>query len=132
MRKITIENVLISALAASAKIPECVRGGHLAMQIFWTTARLLVTRVSLIYLVDMFFIFSFLVLLKAMRTRGEFKNSPCYFCHRIRWQWESKITLCNPSGGKLLLRLSLSYNKLLGRIAFRILSNIHGGALLGK
>ena len=47
-------------------------------------------------------------------------------------QGESKIPLCNPSGGKLLLKPSSSYNKLLVRVAFRILSNIHDGALLGK
>ena len=41
--------------------------------------QLLVTRVTLIYLVDQFFIFSSLVLLKEMRTRGEFKISSCCF-----------------------------------------------------
>ena len=102
------------------------------MQLLWATARLLVTRVSLIFLVDKFFIFLFVVLLKEMRTRGESKISFCYFCQRISMQGESKITLCNPSGGKLLLRPSSSYNKLLGRIAFRILSNIHDEAVLGK
>ena len=35
---------------------------------------------------------------------------------------------CNPSGGEILLRASASYNKLLGRVAFRILPNIHSGA----
>ena len=44
----------------------------------------------------------------------------------------SKIPLCNTSGGELLLRPSLSYNKLLGRVAFRILSSIYDGALLRK
>ena len=102
------------------------------MQLLWATARLLVIRVSLIYLADKFFIFSFLMLLKEMRTRGECKVSSCYFCQRIRRQGESKITLCNPSGGKLFLRPSSSYNKLLDRIAFRILSNIHDGTLLGQ
>ena len=42
--------------------------------------------------------------------------------------------MSNFSGGRLLLRLGSSYNKLLGRIAFRILknilSNIHDGAIL--
>ena len=102
------------------------------MQLLWATARLSITRVSLIYLIGKFFIFSFLVLLKKMRMRDEFKISSCYFCQRIRRQRESKITLCNASGGKFLLRPSSSYNKLLGRIAFRILSNIHDGAFLGK
>ena len=45
--------------------------------------------------------------------------------------------MCNSSGCKLLLRLFLSYNnKVLSRVAFRILSNIlsniHNGALLHK
>ena len=51
---------------------------------------------------------------------------------RIKKQGESKIPLCNPSDGKLLLRPSASYNKLFGRIALRILSNIQDGALLQK
>ena len=52
------------------------------MQLLWATARLLVTvtRVSLIYLVDQFFILSFLVLLKEMRTRVESKIPSCCFC----------------------------------------------------
>ena len=45
-----------------------------------------------------------------------------------------RFSLCNSSGGKLFLRPSWRYNKLLGRVAFRIpsniVSNIHGGALL--
>ena len=102
------------------------------MQLLWANARLLVTRVSLIYLVDKLFIFSFEVLLKEMRTRGESKISSCYFCQRIRRQGGSKIALWNPNGEKLFLISFSSYNKLLGRIAFRILSNIHDGALLEK
>ena len=43
------------------------------------TARLLVTSVSLIYLVVELFIFPLLVLLKQMRTRGE-SISSCCFC----------------------------------------------------
>ena len=50
-----------------------MRGELLAIKLLWATARLIVTRVSLIYLVDEFFIFSLLVLFKEMRTRGEFK-----------------------------------------------------------
>ena len=46
----------------------------------WATARLLVTRVSLIYLVDEFFVFSLLVLLNERRTRDESKISSCCFC----------------------------------------------------
>ena len=56
--------------------------------------------------------------------------------HPIRKQGEFEIPFYNPSGGKFLLRPSSSYNKLLGRVAFRILSNIplkiHDGALLRK
>ena len=40
------------------------------------------------------------------------------------------IPLCNSSGGKLLLILSLGYNKLFVRVTFRILSNINDGAFL--
>ena len=46
----------------------------------------------------------------------------------IRSQSKSKIPLCNPSGGKILLRASASYVKLLARVAFRTLPNIHDGA----
>ena len=49
--------------------------------------------------------------------------------------WEAgevQDSLVYPCGGKHLLRPSSSYNKLLGRVAFKILSNIHGGALLRK
>ena len=49
-------------------------------QILWAIARLLVIRVTLIYLVYEFFIFSFLVLLKEMGTRSETKISSCCFC----------------------------------------------------
>ena len=85
--------------------------------------QLIVTRASLIYLEDEFFIFSFLVLLKEMKTRGDFKTLYCCFCvwcksRELGWQGESKIPLCNPSGGKLLLKRCLCYNKLLGRVAF--------------
>ena len=47
-------------------------------------------------------------------------------------QGESKILLCNLSDGKLLLTLSVSYNKLLDKVASKILSNILDGALLQK
>ena len=47
-------------------------------------------------------------------------------------QGESNIPLCNPSGGKILLRAPTSYNKVLDRVAFRILSNIHDGAPMRK
>ena len=42
------------------------------------------------------------------------------FCRR---KGESKVPLCNPSDGKLFLKPA-SYNKLLDRVAFRILSNV--------
>ena len=51
---------------------------------------------------------------------------------RIRRQSDAKIPVCNPVGGKLLLRPSTSYNKLLGRVVLRILSDIQDGALLQK
>ena len=50
----------------------------------------------------------------------------------IKTQVESKILLCDPSVGKLLLRSSANCNNLLDRIAFRILPNIHDGAFLPK
>ena len=105
-------------------------------QLLWATVRLLVVRVTLTYLVDKFFIFSCLVLLKEMRTQGDSKISSC--CFRVSFKsrelggrWGCKIPLCNPSG-RMFLRTSLSYNNLLGRVAFKILSNIHDGALLQK
>ena len=51
---------------------------------------------------------------------------------RITRQGVSKIPLCNPSGAKLPVRPSSTYNKLSGRIAVRIFPNIHGGFLLRK
>ena len=41
-------------------------------------------------------------------------------------QGDFKIPLCNPSGGKVLPKASASYAKLLGKVAFRVLPNIHG------
>ena len=40
-------------------------------------------------------------------------------------QCEPKFFLCNPRSRKILLRASANYNKLLGRVAIRILPNIH-------
>ena len=51
---------------------------------------------------------------------------------RIRKQGESKIPLCNPSGGKLPLRTSVSYNKLLGGGVFRTPQNIYDEAFFAK
>ena len=48
------------------------RGKHLAIQLLWATARLLVTSVNLIYLVDEFF-FLFLMQLNEMSMLGESK-----------------------------------------------------------
>ena len=56
------------------------RGKYLAIQLISTSARLLVTRVSLIQLVDEFF-FLFLVQLNEIRRQGEFKVlSFCFWC----------------------------------------------------
>ena len=49
-------------------------------QLLWVIAQLLITRVTPIYLEDEFFVFSFLVLLKEMRTLGESKISSGCFC----------------------------------------------------
>ena len=65
LKKNAIENVLTSLLIASAKILGCE--GRSSPSSFY--AWLLVRRVSLIYLVDEFFIFLLLVLLKERRTR---------------------------------------------------------------
>ena len=62
------------------KLSVRARRKHLAIQLLWATAHLLVTRVSLIYQVDELFIFEFLVLLKEMKTRGEPEISSCCFC----------------------------------------------------
>ena len=51
---------------------------------------------------------------------------------KIKRQGKSKISLCNSIGGKLLLRPFASYNKLLGTVELRILSNIQDGAFLQK
>ena len=54
------------------------KGKNLAIQLL--TARLLVTRVNVIYLVDEFF-FLFLVQLNEMRALGEYKVlSFCFWC----------------------------------------------------
>ena len=62
------------------------------------------------------------VLLKETRARGQSKNSSYCFCVLCKSKelggrvggggGGSKIPLCNPSGGKLLLRHSSSHNKL--------------------
>ena len=69
-----------------------MRGEHFASQLLWATVLLLVTRVSLIYLVDEFFVFSFLVLLKEMRTHGESKISSCCFYVWCKSSSSGKIT----------------------------------------
>ena len=61
--------------------------------------------------------------LKGMRTWSQ-------SIKRIRRQRKYKIS--NTNGGKLLLRFSSSYKKLLDRFAFRNLSNINDGVLLRK
>ena len=57
-----------------------MRREHLTIYLLLVTAQLSGTHVSLIYLVDEFFIFSLLVLLKQMRTPGESIISSCCFC----------------------------------------------------
>ena len=44
---------------------------------------------------------------------------------RIKRKGGSKISLCNPSDGKLFFRPSAIYDKLFDRVAFRILSNMN-------
>ena len=78
------------------------------------------------------FTFSFLVLLKEMRTRGQSKTG--FHLFTLLWvkitkaQGEFRILLCNPSGRMILFRASASYIKLLGRVALRILLSIHNEA----
>ena len=50
----------------------------------------------------------------------------------MRSQGEREILLCNLSDGRFLLRPSASSNKLLDKVASKIESKIHDGALLGK
>ena len=69
---------------------------YLAIQLLRATARLLVT-------LDEFFIFSLLVLLKEMSTRGESKILSS-------WKGESKVTLYNPSGERLHVGPCSSYS----------------------
>ena len=111
-------------------------GEHLSIQLLWATSQLLVTCVSLIYLVDEFFIFLFLMLLKEMKTHGESKISSSCFCVWCKSKelggWGSPGLPCLNQVGKSFVRPTSNYNKLLGRVAFRILSNIHDGALLRK
>ena len=47
----------VDAMLIASTIVTRARGNHLAVRDLWATARLLVTRVSLIYLVDWFFFF---------------------------------------------------------------------------
>ena len=66
-------------LIALAKIRGCEES-ILSSCLFWETARLLVTRVSLIYLLDEFFLL-FLVYPKKLRTMSESKVlSLCFWC----------------------------------------------------
>ena len=80
LRKNTTErtrHILMIVLVVSSQIPERL-GGGLVILVLQATARLLVTRVSLIYLVDEFFMLSFLMVLKEIRTRGSSRF--CCFC----------------------------------------------------
>ena len=81
-------------------------------------------------------IFSFLVLFKDMRARGQSKISLfCVWCksRELGGRVSPRFScITTASGEKLLLGPSARYNKLLERFAFRILSNIHDGVLLQK
>ena len=82
------------------------------------------------YLVDEFFIFSPLVLLKEMRTWV----SPRF--HLVVFMFGVNQNYLEVKGVQDFFvylkwwKASLSYNKLLERVAFRILSNMNDGALL--
>ena len=74
-----------------------------------------------------------------MKMRGQSKVSSfawfCVWCklRKLRGRFkDSKIPLCNPRAGKNLLRPSASSNKLLEKVASKILPNIQDGALLQK
>ena len=70
------------------------------------------------------------LLLKEMRAQGQSKISSCCF-----FFWCKSRELGGRGSPKFPCVTSIinySYNKLLGRVAFRILSNIHDGALLRK
>ena len=60
--------------------------------------------------------------------------SPTFHIVALVWikitkrQRDFKIPLRNPGGGKVLPKASASYAKLLGKVAFRVLPNIHGEA----
>ena len=94
---------------------------------FMGSCRLLVTRVGLIYIVDEFFIFSLLVLLKETKTLDESKISSCYFCVWCKSrEWGVKGSPRFPCGTPT----AESFSSDLGSVAFRILPNIHHVALL--
>ena len=76
------------------------------------------------------FVVSLLVLITKMKTQGQPKISLLCFGvnqENLRDQ-RVKIPLCNPNAGKILLRASASYNKLLGIAEFRTLPNIYHGS----
>ena len=63
----------------------------------------------------------------------QMSSSSCWCKSKELGGRESPIFPCvTPVVFKLLLRPSSSYNKLLGKVALRTLSNIHDGALLRK
>ena len=105
----------------------------LLIQLLWAIAWLLVTRVTLIYLVDEFFIFSFLVLLKEMRTRGGSKISFCCLyvsckSRKLRGRGSPRfpcVTSVVESAWDILRAVIL-----LGRVAYKTLSNVHDEVLL--
>ena len=85
-------------------ILECM--GSILDSSFWVTAKLLVTRISPIYLVDKV-IFLFLVLLKEMRLLDEYTTLHFLFLvliKEMRTCRQSKISLCNLRVGRLFMR----------------------------
>ena len=77
LRKNTIEKVLVCVL-----LQLNVRSTRRAfrIQLLWATGRLLVARVSFVYLEDEFFIFLFMVFPEEMNTWSESKILSCCFC----------------------------------------------------
>ena len=77
LRKNTIEKVLVCVLL---QLNARSTRRAFRIQLLWATGRLLVARVSFIYLEDEFFIFLFLVFPKEMNTWSESKILSCCFC----------------------------------------------------
>ena len=79
--------------------------------------------------------FSFVVLLKEMRTRGESKISSYWFFWCKSGELGGRGSPRFPCVATVVKNFSSdlqSYNNVFGRVAFRLLSNIHDGALSQK